>query len=248
MPKLTDGNMVQHNITGTGYGFSATRISDLGSSEYTLVGICVDHSGSISGHQKEIEKAIQEIVRSCQYSPRADNLMLRVVVFDSTLDEIHGFKPLSQCNIQDYDNCVVPGGLTALNDASLNVVESVLRYGYDLTTQDFGVNGIVFVLTDGEENASKMTSAEVKAAIQGAVTSEAIESLRTILIGVNTSGQPGLNHCLDAFKNEVGFDQYVGVADASPRNLAKLAAFVSKSISSQSQALGSGGPSQSLTF
>jgi hypothetical protein len=36
--------------------------------------------------------------------------------------------------------------------------------------------------------------------------------------------------------------------DASAKSLARLAAFISKSVSSQSQSLGSGGPSQAQTF
>ena len=39
---------------------------------------------------------------------------------------------------------------------------------------------------------------------------------------------------------------HIDVGDATPRKLAKLAAFVSQSISSQSQALGTGGPSQNI--
>lgn len=251
MPKfaaIIDPSMTQHQIDGTGYGFSATRIETLGSTEYTLVGIAADHSGSTSGFQKSIEKTIQEVVRACQYSPRVDNLMLRVLVFDSSLDEIHGFRPLAQCNTADYDGCANPGGMTALYDATMNIVESVTRYGADLTKQDFGVNGIVFVITDGQENASKMTIQTIKAAILDAIKGEKLESIRTILIGLNTAATAGLDQYLQSFKNDVGFDQYVGVADVSPKSLAKLAAFISKSVSSQSQSLGTGSASQSLTF
>jgi hypothetical protein len=246
MPRLTDQNMTTTKIDGTGYGFSATRIEDLGASEYTLVGICIDRSGSTSGFQDRIEKALGEIVGACRHSPRSDNLMLRVATFDHVLDEVHGFKPLSECNPDDYKGIAPPGGSTALFDASLNVVESVVQYGKNLVDQDFAANGIVFVITDGQENASKMTANEVKKAIESAVKSESLESIRTVLIGLSVDTT--LDSWLQTFKDGVGFDQYVGVQDASEKSLAKLAAFVSKSISSQSQALGTGGPSQSLTF
>ena len=49
-------------------------------------------------------------------------------------------------------------------------------------------------------------------------------------------------------KTNCGFTQYVAIADANATTIAKLGDFVSRSISSQSQALGTGGPSQSLTF
>lgn len=47
---------------------------------------------------------------------------------------------------------------------------------------------------------------------------------------------------------DAGFTQYVEVDNATDAKLAKLADFVSRSVSSQSQALGSGGPSKALTF
>ncbi len=53
---------------------------------------------------------------------------------------------------------------------------------------------------------------------------------------------------LKIFKDEAEIDQYVDAGDATPTKLAKLAEFVSQSISSQSQSLGSGGPSQNLNF
>ena len=45
-----------------------------------------------------------------------------------------------------------------------------------------------------------------------------------------------------------GFTQYIELADAKANTLAKLADFVSRSISSQSQSLNTGGPSKSLSF
>ena len=53
---------------------------------------------------------------------------------------------------------------------------------------------------------------------------------------------------LQGFTAQAGVDQYVDVADATPGTLAKLARFVSHSISSQSQSLGTGGPSLALVF
>ena len=67
----------------------------------------------------------------------------------------------------------------------------------------------------------------------------------TILVGIN------VDDCKDElndFKDEANLTQFVDVGDATAQRLAKLANFVSRSISSQSQSLGQGGPSQQLTF
>lgn len=250
MPALnTDPSMQNHAIAGSGYGYSAKRIGDLGASEYTLVVIAVDISGSVHGFGKGIEEALKSVIQSCRHSPRADNLMLRVVLFNHQLTELHGFKPLTECNVDDYTGVIQTGGGTALYDASHNAVEAASRYGRDLVNQKYDANAIVFVVTDGKENGnSTLTVRQVKTAFDGAVTDETLESMRAVLLGVNVDPNSGTSRWLDEFRTDAGFDQYVAIGDATESKLAKLADFVSKSISSQSQALGTGGPSQSLTF
>jgi hypothetical protein len=245
MPKFGADN------TGTiksSFGYSAVDISTLKDSEYTLVGIVADRSGSVAAFCKEEERALKEIVTACGRSPRADRLMLRYTTFDHGLREVHGFKLLQDCNTNDYDNTLTPGGSTALFDASIDGVDALARFGRDLVAKDYQVNGILFVLTDGDNNTGmNMNPAAVQAAVQQALQSECLESIVTILIGVNV-GSAAMSGYLSTFAKAAGFTQYVEIGKADEKTLAKLAAFVSKSISSQSQALGTGGPSQTLTF
>lgn len=231
----------------SGFSFSAVDIHSLGASEYTLVGLTVDRSGSVASYCLQEVEAIKAIVAACRRSPRADNLMLRYTTFDHVLYEKHGFKLLQDCNPADYDGTVTPGGSTALFDASVDCVDAVARYGKDLQDNDYSVNGIVFVITDGGDNASTMTAAEVRKSIQRVLGSEVMESLVTILIGVNVQ-DAFLAKQLADFAQNAGFTQFVNIGDANEKKLARLADFVSKSISSQSQALGSKASSQPLTF
>ena len=244
MGKFGDTNAAP--ITST-FGFSAVDMDQLGASEYTLVAVTTDCSGSVAAFRAQEEKALGEIVEACRRSPRADNLLLRLTRFDSKLVEIHGFKPLPDCNPSDYAGVLPPGGTTALYDAAVNAVESVSRYGQDLVDNDFSVNGIVFAITDGADNASTQRAGDVEKAIERAIRSESLESIVTVLIGVNVQDR-GLAKLLADFANDAGFTQYVELARADAKTLSRLAAFISKSISSQSQALGTGGPSQALTF
>ena len=248
MPKVGDSgdvNLVQRKAGH--FGFSAVKMDDLGASEYTLVVVVEDHSGSVVDFRVDMENALKEIVKACAYSDRADNLVLRVVRFDDFSEEVHGFKLLSQCNVDDYNGVLTPGNMTALYDAAANGIESVTNFGKELQEQDFNVNAIVFVVTDGCDNRSTLTPKQVKEALGKAVKGECLESLVSILIGVNIT-EPSVAAELQKFNTEAGFTQYVELADANKKTLAKLAQFVSKSISSQSQALGTGGPSQSVTF
>ena len=245
MPKLTD-NLENFKLPGS-YGYSATKLSELGATEYTLVTLVVDDSGSISSFRTEMIAAIKEVVNACRYSPRADNLMIRLVTFSNSLTEVHGFKLLASCNVGDYDNVLTVGGMTALFDATVNSVDATSAYGKTLVDSDFSTNGIVVVITDGADNQSSNSINSVATSLKKATANETLESLVSILIGVNVS-DPSISTALNELHTQGGFTQYVELKDANAKTLAKLAQFVSKSISSQSTALGTGGPSKSLTF
>ena len=234
------------NMAGTvaGFHFSAVRPETLGATEYTLVTLVLDKTGSVSSFAKELFDIKKTVVEACRKSPRAEFLLLRVVEFNSAVDEVHGFKPLAEIDTASYatPRC---GGLTALADATFAAVSASNAYGKTLSDQDYLANAIVIIATDGDDNASRTTVMDLKAEMAKAVAAEHLESLRTVLVGIN-AGQ--CRNSLESFKNEAGLDQYVDVADATPQRLAKLADFVSRSISAQSQSLGTGGPSQALTF
>lgn len=253
MPKFRDDETLdQHKLAGTNYGYTATRPDHLTATEYTLVSVVFDESGSTFPFKNQMEKVLKEVVKACRRSPRADNLMLRVLNFGTNLREVHGFKPLGDCNEADYDGCYQSGGSTALFDASHNGVAAIRQYGKQLSDNDFMANGINIVITDGDNNEGSLGIPEVLAEHQACIQSESLESLVSILIGVNTAGTAGdgtpLKDYLEKYHKEGGFTQFVPIDQANEKSLAKLADFVSKSISSQSQALGTGGPSKSLTF
>ncbi len=245
MPLFND-DMDIHQIAGSHYGFSAERIDNLGAAEYTLVGIAADVSGSVAPFLNEIEDCIRAVVRACRHSPRSDNLMLRTTIFDNRLDELHGFKLLADCDPDAYSGALRSGGATALYDAAHNLVESVDRYGKTLTDSDFTVNGIVFVITDGEDNHSSLSAGSVKKALASTVRNEDLESFISILVGVGIQDDDTSEY-LEDFKKYAGFTQYIEIADTDEAALARLADFVSRSISAQSRSLGTGA-TPSLTF
>lgn len=244
--KLMNENMENLSILGSkgSFNFSAVKIEDLGATEYTLVTIAIDKSGSVSSFKAELLEALKSVIDACKKSPRAENLMIRVIEFNQTLQEVHGFKLLNTINTQDYTEPDIDG-MTALFDATYSSVGATISYSKNLTDQDFNVNGICFIITDGYDNSSKTTPTMIKKFIDDSKKGEVIESLITILIGINSKEY--FNE-LDDFKKDADLNQFIDVGQATPQKLAKLATFVSKSISSQSQVLGSGGPSQPLTF
>ncbi len=247
MPRLTQGNMETLRIGGKGFTFSGTKIEHLGATEYTLVTIAVDETGSVWGFADELKNMLVMAVEACKKSPRSDNILVRVITFSDKhtrgVKEIHGFRPLAEIDTTTYPD-IVPGGNTPLCDAFYSSIGATNAYGKQLSEQDFGVNGICFVITDGEENSSVATMAMVKEEIRKSVSGEKLESMISILVGINTKD---CKASLDRFYKEAGLTHYVDAGDATPRRFAKLAQFVSTSVSSgQAQALGTGGPSQNI--
>lgn len=247
MPLFDNDDMSSFKATGSGFQFSATNISSLGASEYTLVGIACDRSTSVSAFAAEIEGCLKSSLEGCQKSPRVDNLLVRLLAFNHKVSEEHGFRPLADCHLAKYDGFLKPGGTTSLYDASVDLVDSLATYGKSLIDQDYTVNGLVCILTDGEDIGSTLKARDVKAAMDRALKSEALESLVTILIGINVQDLR-ISQFLQDFKKTAGFSQYIEAKDSSPKTFAKVAGFISKSVSSQSQSVGSKVASQPIAF
>jgi uncharacterized protein YegL len=238
--------MEQHALGRGGFGFTGTRFDRLGATEYTLVTIAVDLSGSVDGFETQLRDMLITAVDACKKSPRSDNILVRVIMFSTrfpkSVEEIHGFKPLADIDTTKYPT-LDPYGGTPLAEATYSALGATNTYAEQLADQEFGVNAIVFVITDGGENASTATMKMVKDEQRKAIASEKLESIISILIGINAQV---FEKELEKFQKQAGMTQYIDAGSATPQNLAKLAAFVSRSVSSQSQALGTGGPSQNI--
>jgi uncharacterized protein YegL len=247
MPVLMGKTAAQTHQTLHNFNFSAVDVKSLGASEYTIVTIVQDTSGSVADFKKGMEETLKQILEACKKSPRSENLLMRLVAFNDNINELHGFRELRTIDPTEYDDILKPRGMTALYDGVLSATEAIEVYGKQLVSLDYRCNGVMFFITDGCENASvNKNPDEIKKAFARVRTNETLESLQTILIGVGTD--PQVMQVLQDLKDTAGIDQFVDMGAATPAKLAKLAAFISQSISSTSKALGSGQASQPLTF
>lgn len=244
---LNSDNATTIAIPNSNFKFSAIRTEHLGASEYTLVNIAIDVTSSVNGFEDELRKCLITTIESCKKSPRADNLLVRVFLFATGLPhgikELHGFMPLADIDPSAYGTFTV-GGWTNLLDAIYSAVGSTNAYAKQLADSDFPSNGINVIITDGEDNRSTMTAHQVKKEIERGLKAEFIESDIVLLVGVNAAL---CKASLEEIQRTVGIDKYIDAGDVTPGKLAKLADFVSQSISSQSQSLGTGGPSQTIS-
>ncbi len=238
--------MTSFPLPGTGYAYGATPVASLQSPEHTLAMTLFDESGSTHPWRQEMELMVKQIVRFLRDSPRADNLLYAHNHFDTTYREVHGFKPLIDCNEADYDGCWDGGNATTLYDSTIRALASVSDYAKQHAVAGYTTNGILCILTDGLDNRSGATPEDVKAELATLVSAECLESMMTILIGINDD--PQVHKALELFAAGADFTQYVRVADARAEHLARVARFIATSTQQQSLALGTGGPSTPLTF
>lgn len=254
MPILNDATMDEQQASGSNFKFSATNVDNLGASEYTLASVVADVSGSTSGVRDSMEDISKEVVRAMRLSPRADNLLYRNVVFANNVEEIHGFKLLENINEADYDGSLttnLPSGIgyeTALYDASYQGAKAINDYADTLRQNFYTTNAILVVITDGMNNASSVSVKRVAEEFKRAVDAEALESFTSILIALNTHN-PTIASTLQAFSRDAGFTHYIEAGEANKKNIARVAQFVSKSVSHTSQSLGNQPPNPtSLSF
>lgn len=245
MPRLIN---LETATSATGYKYSFTPIQDLPSTEYTLINLVVDRSGSVAGFQTEIEKLLGNVVEALKSpdNPRSDNMLLKIDTFNQSMTELHGYKEALDCDPSDYLGKLDPKGTTALHDAVMHSVASVEDYARQLKASDYLCNGLVIVATDGDDNKSRYSLQKLVESVKKARTNESLDSLLVILVGVNMVDSYIASKLKD-IETSGAVDNFISLNDASPRTLQKLAKFiVSQSISS-SQSLGTGA-SKALTF
>lgn len=252
MPHSNDNGLDTHIIGGSNFRFSATQIGDLDATSYTLVNIAVDVTGSVANFANQLRQALITTVESCKKSPRNEYLLVRVVEFSTDggayVRELHGFVPVLDIDTNAYKQ-FSPGGATPLYDAAYNCVGSIAEFSKKLYEEEFGVNAIMVLITDGIEGdwtgrpVSTATPEMTANLMEQLQTSEQLESILSILVGINPEDNRVVA-ALEAFKAAAKLTHYIDAGEATPQKLAKVANFVSESISSQSEALGTGGPSQ----
>jgi len=257
MPRLmpTDDDQSFNIPTAAGtFQFSGVKLDKLGASEYTLVTLVVDESGTTYPFADRLLEMVKMVVGACKKHDRAEFLLFRLLAFSSRVTEVHGFKLLSEIDLNDYPN-FNPSGTTALYNATFDAIGAAVEYAKHLDKNDYDVNACTYILTDGLNNVSPVTPAMIKDLNEEIVKSEkGLESNITIVIGLQDPKLQGDDMSkevikeLDRFVIEAGLTKFINAGDATEKKLAHVAEWVSQSVSSTSQVIGSGGPSQVLTF
>lgn len=233
-------------VPGSKYGYTAAPPATLQSFRNTLAVGLLDESGSTKPYARQMELFCKELIKSLRHSDDVDSIIYRQCHFGTDFREQHGFTPLAAINENNYDGCYAPGGGTAFYDAADRVLAELLDYGQQHASSKRLCNGFFFAITDGRDYDSTLKPRHVKERLESIVTSEKMESIFSVLIGVNDNDM--IQQELKKLKEDIGFSAYIELSKADEKSLSKLMGWVSQQLQSQSQALGTGGPSQALTF
>jgi uncharacterized protein YegL len=243
-------------VPGAGtFTFSAKKIDKLGALQYTIVTIAIDISGSVTLFADALLDCLKAIILACKKNQRSEFMVIRVITFATNIEEVHGFRELTDIEVDDYPK-FDPTGFTCLFDAGYDAIGSTIEYSRQMVERGFDVNGAVYIITDGGENpgGGHRTIASpkmIKEKVEKALQAEDIESIITTLIGLhdpNSMWAAETQRDLSYFQVEANMTKFIDAGEASPENLAKLADWVSDSVSSQSDQVGSNAPSQVLDF
>jgi hypothetical protein len=256
MPLLGQATDGMETVNAGNFQFSAAKIAKLASDHFTLGTVVVDVSYSLDGHEKELEEMLFTSLQACQTSDEADSLLVRVLTFSDDVDEVHGFKLMPDIKLTDpqtgkilaqheYQGKVVIKSNTALYDATLNAIEASRIRGRQLIDDNYNTNAVVYIITDGMNTTGSASPKKIRDAIKQVKLTESLESLVTICIGINIT-EPMVRDALQSFVKEAEITHYMEFGKATKSNLAKLGGFISQSLSSSSQAVGSGSPSQMI--
>ena len=239
-----------YSIPGAGnFTFSAVNPDDLEELGYTLATVVLDASGSLEYKKNLLTALLKTIAIGLKKSSRKETILLRVIIFNETIWEIHGFKHVTQIDSDNDYEGIEPKGMTGLVDSMFSAVASTYEYAKKLVDDGYDTNACVYIITDGMDNRSKKKARDVSEQIARMKAGEEVESIITILFGVNDpicGWSKDVASALSELQAEVDFTEYIDAGDVTEENVGKIGGVVSSSIVSTSQALGTKGPSQQL--
>lgn len=233
-------------IPGGNYGYTGTIIDQIESFKNTIAQMLFDESGSTRPYARQMELVIKEIIKSLRASPVADQIIYRQCHFGTNFREFHGYEPISAINEDRYDGCYQPGGQTHLYDAIDRSVLEMIDYADQLAKKRYTTNGVLYLVSDGDDYGSTLSLADARKAMAKGISSESLESMLSVMVGL--SNNDATLAAMEKFAKDVGFTQFLPVKDTSEATLLRIGQHASQTIVSQSQHLGTGGPSQALKF
>lgn len=217
------------------YNFGNYNPNDLEVQETINAVIVVDTSSSVHSYGHELNNALNEFITRMQKSHAAPNLFVSIVEFNDSINVTSGFRPITE--LQPIDLIPRIGGMTALYKACDIGLKNAIDYRKDLENAGVNCKTLLFVITDGEDNASGgVKGSDVKAKIDDLLKEERnFFSFESILFGVGNDAE------FSKAQKEMGIKHLAKVGTTADE-IRKMINFISSSITSVSSGQGFSAP------
>lgn len=176
-PVGTDLHDVLHlGTTGGPFGASGTlgaSLADIDSEDVTLVSFVLDMSSSMEPLEAAVIAAFNDEVSALAGAKTASAILAAATTFADGPTVLFGYQPLARVP-RLSSKTYAPNGSTALYDAVLGVLDRLSAYRKTLSDNGVRSRAVVIVLSDGDDNVSRRSAAEVKLASQRLLRDEAV--------------------------------------------------------------------------
>ncbi|MFO0616466.1 MAG: hypothetical protein U0414_27990 [Polyangiaceae bacterium] len=201
-------------------GLDADRVD---ACDATLVSVVIDMSGSMGAHARAVIEAYNTMQKALADAKAAGAILTTTWTFSDALTLLSGFEPIAK-KPPLTSATFRPTGGTALYDAVLAAMTGLVSYGQALWDGGIPTRRVLFVLSDGEDNASRASVDAVQRAASALARDEAYT-----LAFAGFGGQD-----LAGVARAMGFP-HVLAASASPAEIRAVFRQVSQSVLRVSQ-------------
>ena len=172
----------------------------------------------------ELSKAYNEFISEMKNSHLKDRLFFSVIEFAETVEVRNGFQPVTSLNPVNFKT---RGRGTALYDATNAGLKNAMEYRSRLENSGVVCKTLIFIITDGEDNASITNPIEIKNSIKKILSEEKnVFSFTSILFGVGDEAN------FKTAKEYMGIQILPESHQKSAKDIRKLISMISSSISS----------------
>jgi uncharacterized protein YegL len=182
----------------------------------------IDTSPSITAYVAELNFAFNDFVQTMQKSHSADKLMVSIIEFNDQPQVITGFQPITGLKPASFKPA---GGATALYDAVAAGIRNALDYRQQLENSGIQVKTLVFIITDGVDNNSRIPANAVKKQLDMIFAEEKnMFSFVTVLFGVGNAAP------FEKAQKAMGI-QHLAKVGTSGAEIKRMIGIVSQSVS-----------------
>jgi len=144
----------------------------LDTADATLVSIVLDMSGSMEPSRQAVIESYNALMVALAGAKSAGSILVSTWAFSDAAALLSSYEPAAK-KPKLTKAVYAPAGMTALHDAVLAAMTGLVTYGQRLWDEGVPTRRILFVLSDGGDNASKATLLEVRTAARALARDEA---------------------------------------------------------------------------